>query len=76
MIKYNLKALMLDKSFSENRKITYEDVSRATGISKPTLSKIASRRGYVTSTSIIEKLCQYFECSCNELITIIPDEKF
>ena len=75
MIKYNLKALMFDKGFNENRKITYADISRATGISKPTLSKIASKRGYVTNTRIIEKLCNYFECGCNDLMTIIPDKK-
>ena len=43
MIKYNLKALISDKEFKDNKKITYEDISRETGISRQTLSKIASK---------------------------------
>ncbi len=74
MIKYNLKALIADKEFRENRKVTYADISKNTGISKVTLSKIAKRRGYDTAVSNIEKLCLYFNCDINELITIVPDD--
>ena len=73
MIKYNLKALISDKEFKESRKINYEEISSVTGISKPTISKIASKRGYYTSTENIEKLCIYFDCTPDELMTIIPD---
>lgn len=75
MIKYNLKALIADKEFQENRKITYDDISRETGISKVTLSKIAKRRGYDTAVSNVEKLCLYFKCDLNDLITIISDDQ-
>lgn len=74
MIKYNLKALIADKEFEENRKITYDDISRETGISKVTLSKIAKRRGYDTAVSNIEKLCLYFNCDINEFVTIVTEE--
>ncbi len=73
MIKYNLKALIADKEFNENIKITYEIISNATGISKTTLSKIASKRGYKTNSENIEKLCQFFECTPDQLMTIVPD---
>lgn len=73
MIKYNLKALIADKEFREERKINYEEISAATGISKPTISKIASKKGYYTSTENIEKLCRYFDCTPDQLMTIIPD---
>lgn len=73
MIKYNLKALIAEKEIRENRNITYREISGQTGISKVTLSKIAQRKGYDTAVSIVERLCLYFKCTPNELITIVPD---
>ena len=75
MIRYKLKTLISDKSFRERRKITYEEITKATGIGPVTLSAIASRRGYVTSTDILDKLCAFFECSISDLIEHIPDPK-
>jgi len=48
--------LLADKEFQEDRKIYYEEISNTTGISRQTISKIASVRGYKTNTEIIEKL--------------------
>lgn len=73
MVKFNLKMLIADKSFKEDKKITYGDVSAFTGISASTLSKLASKKGYHTSSVNIEKLCYYFACTPNDLMTIIPD---
>jgi len=73
MIKYNLKALISDKEFHEDRKITYDEISKKTGISRQTLSKIASTRGYKTNTENIEKLCTYFNITPDKLMSIMPD---
>jgi putative transcriptional regulator len=73
MIKYNFKALIAEKKLREKRNITYREISSHTGISKVTLSKIAKRQGYDTAVSIIERLCLYFNCTPNELISIVPD---
>jgi putative transcriptional regulator len=73
MIKYNLKALIAEKEIRENRNITYREISSHTGISKVTLSKIAQRKGYDTAVSIVERLCLYFKCTPNELISMVPD---
>jgi len=73
MIRYNLKALILEKEFAEDRKITYEEVSNATGISRQTLSKVASKRGHNVTADVIEKLCTYFNVTPDKLMTIIPD---
>lgn len=73
MIKYNLKSLILDKEFKENRKVTYDDITGATGISRQTLSHVASKRGHNVTAEIIEKLCRYFKCTPNDLMTIVPD---
>ena len=74
MIIYHLKDLMLKKAAtSGGKKITYEDIEAETGISKVTLSRIASKRGYYTGMENIEKLCIYFDCTPDQLMTIIPD---
>ncbi|EFK06820.1 conserved hypothetical protein [delta proteobacterium NaphS2] len=73
MIIYHLKDLILRKSATEGRKITYANIAEATGISKITLSRMASKRGYNAGADIIEKLCIYFNTTPDELMTIIPD---
>lgn len=73
MIKYNFKQLLTDKEFSEDRKVNYEEISKETGISKQTLSKIAQQKGYNTSTVNLEKLCQFFGCTFDEFMTIVEN---
>ena len=75
MIKYNLKALIAEKEFNEKKRITYDEISKKTGISRTTLSKLASTPGYTTGTNVLEKLCIFFQCSIDQLITIVPDPK-
>jgi putative transcriptional regulator len=74
MIKYNLKALISEKEFSEGRRITYDEITKSTGISQTTLSKIANQKGYDTAVSKIEKLCLYFKCGPEDLITIVQED--
>jgi len=64
---------MLRKSARINKKITYDDISKETGISKITLSRMASKKGHNASSGSIEKLCKYFGVTPDELMTIIPD---
>ena len=64
---------MMRKSVETQKKITYDTIETATSISKVTLSRMASQRGYNTSMSNIEKLCNYFNCSIDQLVTIVPE---
>lgn len=74
MVKFNLKELVAQKSFEENRTISLHEVARDTGIGVATVSRIANSRGrFHTSTQQIEKLCRYFGCTPNDLITLLPD---
>ena len=76
MIKFHFKHLLADKEFNEKRTISIREVAEKTGISVVTLSSIANSKGdYITNTDIIEKLCLFFECTPNDLMTIIPEEK-
>jgi len=75
MIILNLKNLMKRKSAATGKKITYTDIEDATGISYATLSRINSTVGYNIKIDHIEKLCRYFGCTPNDLISIYDDPK-
>jgi putative transcriptional regulator len=60
MIRFRLKELIADLEFRENRRVTLEEISSATGIHRTTLSKIANQKGYNTTTDVLDKLCEYF----------------
>jgi putative transcriptional regulator len=61
MIRFRLKELIADKEFKENRRITFDEIAKATGVHRTTLSKIANQKGYNTTTEVLDKLCAYFD---------------
>ncbi|MEK6805788.1 MAG: helix-turn-helix transcriptional regulator [Pseudomonadota bacterium] len=71
MIRVLLKKLLDEKSFSERRRITLNEVSKETGVSRPTLTRIANIPGYVTNTETIEALCRYFECQPGDMLQLV-----
>ncbi len=74
MIRVLLKKLLDEKSFRERRRITLNEVSDETKISRATLTRIANVPGYNTNTDTINALCRYFDCTLNDLVVYIPDE--
>ena len=74
MIRIKLKQLLDEKSFNERRRITLNEVCEVTGISRPTLNRIANTPGYNTNTDIVDALCKYFECTPCELLSYVPNE--
>jgi len=74
MIRVLFKQHLDDKSFRERRRIPLEEVCAATGLSRPTLSRVANIPGYVTTTDTIERLCRYFDCSPGALLVLISEE--
>ena len=74
MIRIKLKQLLDEKAFKERRRITLNDVSEATKISRPTLTRIANVVGYNTNTDTIDALCKYFGCEPSDLLQFLPDE--
>ena len=74
MVSFNLKSLMWKKAYKENNKVTYQHIKDVTGISIQTLSRINSTPNYTISAENLEKLCNYFNCTPNDLISIYPDE--
>lgn len=73
MIRFRLKELMADKGFEENRRVTLDEVAKATGVHRTTLSKIANQRGYNTTTEILDKLCEFFEVEVGEVAQYVDE---
>lgn len=74
MIRILFKQLLDEKSFEDGRRITITEVAEVTGISRPTLNRIANTPGYNTNTDTLDILCAYFDCEPSELLRRYPDE--
>jgi len=75
MIYIQIKEVMKAKRLAWDRRITLNELAKATGISRMTLSRMINNEGYSTVTSHIDKLCTFFECELNELIRYVPDNQ-
>ncbi len=75
MIRFLLKERIADKEFNEKRKVTLDEVSKATGISRNTISRIVNTYGYNSSTDALDKLCNYFQCDLSGIAEHIKDEE-
>lgn len=73
MIRFYLQEMIAEQKFKTGKKITLELIARETGISKVTLSRIGSQRGYNTTTDNIGKLCAYFGCSVGQIMEHVPE---
>jgi len=74
LIRVLLKQMLDDKSFKEKRRITLNEVSESTGISRATLTRVANVPGYNTNTDTIDSLCIYFECQPGDLLEFHSEE--
>ena len=73
MMVYNIKTLLQRKSAIDKKKYTYKDIESATKINKTLLARINSTVDYNITAKHIEKLCCYFNCTPNDLISIYDD---
>jgi len=74
MIRFRLKELIAEKEFSEGRRVTLDEIAAATHIHRTTLSKIANKKGYNTTTDNLDRLCQFFACRIEDLAQYVGDE--
>jgi len=74
MIRVLFKQMLDEKEFRERRRITLNEVSEETGLSRPTLTRIVNIPGHNTNTHAIEALCRYLECTPGELLQMVDDE--
>ena len=74
MIRFYLQEMIAERKFKTGKKLTLDMIAKETGVSKVTLSRISSQRGYNTTTDNIDKLCAYFGCPVAQLMEHVPDD--
>lgn len=67
MLKFRIQHLLAVKSSRDGKNITLDDLSRATGISRPALYKMNADPKYNPSKEVMEKLVNYFQCTFDDL---------
>lgn len=72
MHSYRLKELTASWEREQGRRLPVKELAEATGISRPTLSKMTDPKGYVTNTRHIEALCRFFKVTPNDLMFFDP----
>lgn len=72
MIRFKLAEVMAEYSFRKGKRIEWQEVSKATGIHRSTLSKMVNSRGYNSTTDNIDALCKFFECKVEDLMVYVP----
>lgn len=73
MIRFRLKELIVDKEFKENRRVSMDEISSATGVHRTTLSRIANQRGYNATTDVLDKLCAFFQVPLGQVAEYVND---
>ena len=58
----------------EGNKVTLSYLAEKVGVQSSAMSKIANNKGYNTSISTIDKICQFFDCPIEDVIKYTPDE--
>jgi DNA-binding Xre family transcriptional regulator len=71
-VRNRFKELLAIKEREEDRRITYREVSEATGIHEGTLSKWANQVNLFDGR-VVSALCGYFECEIGDLLVLYPD---
>jgi putative transcriptional regulator len=56
-------------STRQGERMTYEELSRKTGLSRATLEAIGSRPNYNTTLATLDKLCTALRCEPSDIIT-------
>lgn len=52
-----------------------KEISKATGLSTNTLSKLRNSKSANIGIKTIDKLCEYFDCKVSDLFEYVPDKK-
>lgn len=75
MIQGRLRELMAAQGRRERRRITYDDILAETGVSKNTLTRLANDRAAMVGISVIDRLCNYFDCQPGDLFVYVRENE-
>jgi len=73
MIRIKLKELKLQKERDTNKRITWIEISKKTGISTGILTRACNDPSYNLSIDTLDKLCDYFNVSPGDILEKIKD---
>jgi putative transcriptional regulator len=74
MIQCRLRELMAIKARKEGRRVTYSDITGATGIYNTTLTRLANDKAELIGKSTMDRLCAFFACQPGDLLVYVPAE--
>ncbi len=69
------RQLRMNMAAKLGRPVTIEEVAAATGIARPTLSRIELNQTERIDFETIRKLCEFYGVGAGELIVVQPDDK-
>ena len=75
MIVVHLRGALDRYEARTGERLTHEELAERTGLSRPTLDSIASRRDYNASLRTIERICRALRCSPGDLLELVEDEE-
>ena len=75
VIEVKLRDAMKRYQRRTGERITYQLLAEKTGLARTTIESIATRLGYNTSLSTIDKICTALDCSLGELLSQRQNEK-
>lgn len=68
MLRFKLQERIADFEFRGRRRVTLAEIADATGVSRTTLSKLVNQFDVNVQSTVIDKLCDYFECPIEDLV--------
>ena len=74
MIRFKLGELMEKKRLTGGRRLLISEIASSTGLGQDTLTKILSQKAYGTEIDTIDRLCDFFDCSVEDLMERLPKE--
>ncbi|MEZ8103475.1 MULTISPECIES: helix-turn-helix domain-containing protein [Vibrio] len=72
-IRYKISELIDKKEKVEGRKISQASIARDIGVQRSAINKLINDDNYVTTTSTLDLLCNYFGCKIEDLIEHTKD---
>jgi putative transcriptional regulator len=72
MIRVKLREALEAAEERLGERITYDQLSQLTGLSRATLEAIGSRPSYNPRLSTIDRLCEVLGCAVADILEIIP----
>ena len=69
-VRFHLRTLIAKYEDATGNRLTYRDLSNATGISTNTISHLANNDQKMVGLTVLERLCAFFGCELHDLMRL------